>query len=186
MEHYAAIKERLVPASAGRHAVDRRRRRLLSRRSPTASTAPASRSCAISVRRPLRDGIYVDGDADHASGRRQGATRSRELDGIGSLRGATMRRTRPARSPRRWRSASIAEANPAGPACRFPALRIAWKRSAARATCCSSTIPRRPMPMPPRGRWRVSPTSSGSPAASRKTAASRRSRNSSRASARPI
>ena len=50
----------------------------------------------------------------------------------------------------------------------FPALRTAWSRSAAWATCSSSTIPRRPTPTPPPRRWRASPIFSGSPAASRR------------------
>ena len=185
MEHYAAIKERLV-AESSRAA-----------RPSSASTTTMPRAIAdrieragkdvvrVSVAAPLRDGILRRWQPHHARRRRQGRrpwrARGHRLAARRAqcaerrLRHRRLRRARP-RSDRRSRTASPAS----------PALRTAWSRSAARAMCCSSTIPRRPTPMPRPRRWRASTTSSGSPAASRRPAASQLCANSSRASARPI
>src|SRR6266849_6717169 len=118
----------------------------------------------VSVRRPLPYGIYVEGEEImQAAG---GTARPLALlGGIGSLRGVH---------------------NAQNAACATAAARIAWKRSAARAAFCSSTIRRPPTRTPRRARSPVSATFSGSPAASRRPGASSRSPNSSRASAKPI
>ncbi len=166
---------------------------VIARRRPTGAQAIADRLAARrQARRPRlrRGGRSPTASMPTAASivaRRATAPRrgSPILAGIGSLRGAhnaqnaaaavavvPRARPRPTRDRRR--------------ACRaFPACRTAWKRSAGAAACSSSTIPRRPTPMPRRRRWRASTASTGSPAAGRRRAASRRSTDSSRASPRP-
>ena len=186
LAHYAAVKERLVAGvQADGTAVigvddDWCARRRRPHRRDGQATSSASRCAGV-----CRDGIYVDGERDLSAPAAATTRPIADLGGIGSLRGRTMRRTPPARPRPRSRSASTPRRSRTGCA-RFPVSRTAWSRSAARARCCSSTIPRRPTRIPRRRRWPASTTSSGSPAASRRPAASPRSQNSSRASARPI
>ena len=68
----------------------------------------------VSVRRPLPDGIYVEDDADHARRRRHGASRSRTLGGIGSLRGVHNAQNAACAAARRSRSASTPQQIQAG------------------------------------------------------------------------
>ncbi len=186
LRDYAAIKERLVAGVPGGRHRDRRGRRQLvpGRRRPHRACrqagdaglgAPAARRTG-SMWRPNRSCRLP------AAAR----ARSRILGGIGSLRGlhnaqnaacaaARGACARPVAGDHSGRIAIVS--GPGAPA---------WNRSGARVACCSSTIPRRRMPIRPRRRWPVSPISSGSPAAGRRPAASPRLQASSRASARPI
>ena len=187
MENYAAIKERL-PAQrrAGRHGGDRRRRRLDARRRRAASRAPARTSCASRCVAPLRDGYLRR--RQRASCARSGgkAQPVAQLAGIGSLRGAHNAQNAACAIAACARARPRPAGDPEGPALvSRPRPPHGADRPQGHA-CCSSTIPRRPMPIPPRRRWRASTTFSGSPAASRRPAASPRSPSSSRASARPI
>ena len=69
----------------------------------------------------------------------------------------------------------LGRGDPAGACCRFPASRTAWSRSTRQgAECCSSTIRRRPMRMPPRARSRASRIFSGLRAVGPRPAVSRR------------
>ena len=167
LEHYAAVKERLVagvqPQGTAIVGVDDGWCRNIADRIEQAG----KRVVRVSVKNPLADGIYVERETivRAAGGARSEIAR---IGGIGSLRGlhnaqnaacavglrAGARRQR----PRCCRTACAV----------FPASRTAWSRSAAAATCCSSTTPRAPMRTPRRMRCRPSPTSSGSPAASRR------------------
>ena len=88
-----------------------------------------------------------------------------------AARRCTIGRTRRSPGARRRRSASTA-ASSSRRWRAFRASRTAWRSSAGAATCSSSTIPRRPMPTPRRGRSRPSIRSTGSPAARRRRAAS--------------
>ena len=176
MENYAAVKERLLAqvqkdgtAVVG---VDDRWTR---DRPPTASSAPARQSCAVSVGKVLlARGVFARwrASATRQAARRTPVARARRHRARCAAR--TMGRTRPARDRRlRLRSASncAAIAERARDVSRPRASHGGGRPQ--RATCCSSTIPRRPTPMPRPRRWRASAIFSGSPAASRRPAASR-------------
>ena len=137
----------------------------------------------ISVRRPLSDGFYIEGDrVMQATG---GTARAVvQIGGIGSLRGAHNARMRRAPPRRRLRSASPPSRFRKG-SCRFPASRTVWNRSPAWAARCSSMTRKPPTRMRLRARLQVSPTSSGSRAERQRPAASPRLRAIFRASARP-
>ena len=153
------IKARLLhQAAAGRPGRDRRRRSHYASAIFTqlsASAAPAA--WPVSVGKVLGRGIFVvDGALYDAQGGR--ATQGRW----------TWRRAAHLPGAHNWQNAALAYAatKPFVKRCRapspppspaFPAWRIAWKMSAASARCASSTIPRRPMPTPRRGRWPVYP-----------------------------
>ena len=185
LEHYAAVKERLVagvqPQGTAIVGVDDGWCRDIADRIEQAG----KRVVRVSVKNPLPDGIYVERETicarlrrraqrDRADRRHRLAARPAQCAERGLRRGLRAgARRRPATS---CRTACAA----------FRAWRTAWSRSAAAATCCSSTIPRAPMRTRPRMRCRPSPTFSGSPAASRSSAASPASPNIFRASARPI
>ncbi len=171
LEHYAAVKERLV---AG---VQKQGTAIVgvddgwSRNTADRIERAGRRVVRVSVKNPLPDGVYVEREIIW---RAAGGARSEiaRIGGIGSLRGRTTRRMPPALRPARWRSVSRPKSCKAACAV-FPVWRIAWSRSAAAAMCCSSTIPRAPMRMRRRMRCPLSPIFSGSPAASRSSAASR-------------
>ena len=171
LAHYAAVKERLVasvqPQGTPIIGVDDNWCRAVADRIEQAG----KNVVRVSVKHPLADGIYAERDTDRARRRRR-AQRDRAAR---RHRLAARPAQRAERGLRRGRSARAGRQR--GDVCRracaaFRALRTAWSRSAAAATCCSSTTPRAPMPMPPRARCRPSATSSGSPAASRRPAAS--------------
>ena len=185
LEHYAAVKERLVAGvqSQGTAIIGvddiwcRASRRPDRAGRKTRGARLREKSAA---RRPLCR------SRDDLARLRRRAQRGRARSAA-SVRCAacTMRRMRLALRPARSRSASPAMC------CRracavFRALRTGWSRSAAAIMCCSSTTPRAPMRMRPRMRCRPLPIFSGSRAANRKPAASRASPNISRASAKPI
>ena len=169
MQHYAAIKERLVAGS------------------DTAIIGVDDVYCAqiadrleragkdvirISKRLPLPDGYFADGtDLMEASTAATAASASSKASA--RCAASTMRRMRSPPSRPASRSGSTSARSSRGWRA-FPGSRTAWSRSAARATCCSSTIPRRPMPMPRRRRCRASRASTGSPAACPRKAASSR------------
>ena len=153
LEHYAAVKARLVagvqPQGTSIVGVDDGWCRNIADRLDQAG----KRVVRISVKNPLPDGVYVERETIvQASG---GARREiARLGGIGSLRGL-----------HNAQNAACAVGLRAGDghldryvcktACAvFRASRTAWSRSAAAATCCSSTTPRAPMPMRPRMRCR--------------------------------
>ena len=96
------------------------------------------------------------------------------LEGIGSLRGQHNAQNALAAVAACLQGRARPRRDPVGAGELSRAWRIAWSRSAARATCCSSTIPRRPTPMPRRRRCRASRASTGSPAGCRRKAASSR------------
>ena len=173
MEHYAAVKERLVAgvprdgtaivgvddewcrddrrsARAGRQA--RRAGFRCGRSCPTESMSTASGIMRAHRRRLRRDRRA----RRHRLAARAAQCAERRLrrGGGAGARPRRRRRSRPGFA-------------------RFPGLRIAWKRSAAAARCSSSMIPKPPMPIPRRRRSPASATFSGSPAASRRPAASR-------------
>ena len=167
LEHYAAVKERLVagvqPQGTSIVGVDDGWCRNIADRLDQAG----KRVVRISVKNPLPDGIYVERETIVQRLRRR-APRNRAA-----------RRHRLAARPAQRAERGLRLGLRAGDGhrdrhvCRtacaaFPVWRTAWSRSAAAATCCSSTTPRAPMRMRPRMRCRPSPTSSGSPAASRK------------------
>ena len=172
LEHYAAVKERLVagvqPQGTSIVGVDDGWCRNIADRLDQAG----KRVVRISVKNPLPDGIYVERETIVQRLRRR-APRNRAARRHRLAARPAQRAERGLRlglragdghlRPTRCRTACAA----------FRASRTAWSRSAAAATCCSSTTPRAPMRMRPRMRCRPSPKSSGSPAASRKPAASR-------------
>ena len=125
----------------------------------------------ISVKNPLADGIYVERETivRAAGGARSEVAR---LGGIGSLRGLHNAQNAACAVGLRAGDGRLRPMSCKTACAAFPAWRTAWSRSAAAATCCSSTTPRAPMPMPRRMRCRPLPISSGSPAASRRPAAS--------------
>ena len=170
LEHYAAVKERLV---AG---VQKQGTAIVgvddgwSRNTADRIEQAGRRVVRISVKNPLPDGVYVERETiwRAAGGAR---TRSRGSAASDPCAACTMRRMRPALRLARWRW--VSQPKPCKTACAaFPASPIAWSRSAAAATCCSSTTPRAPMPMRRRMRCRPLPIFSGLPAASRSSAAS--------------
>ncbi len=210
MENYAAIKERLVARaeyalinfadepsraifqqalrrarsrSSRRHERFRRARTMAARCVPSSvscaaaiggrsTTSPASPPCAASTMPTMR---WPRSSRRANSWRRGFATaRPRRSPVSRSLyRGAWPNFGERASSRRRFAP--------------FPACRIAWKRSAAPGAPCSSTIPRRRMPIPPRRRSPPFPAaSSGSSAARRRRAASNPCVPSSAVSRRPI
>ena len=122
----------------------------------------------VSVRRPLSDGLYVEGDqVMRAAG---GTARAVvQIGGIGSLRGAHNAQNAACATARRARARPVGRGDPerARVVSRPRAPHGAGRR--ARATCCSSTTPRRPMRTRRRARLRASPTFSGSRAARPKT-----------------
>ena len=182
MQHYASIKERLVAGSeTAIVGVDDVYCAQIADRLERAG----KQVIRISKRLPLTDGYFADGT---------------------DLMEASRRPLQPHRLPRRHRLAAR-PAQCAERACRGRGLpegrararrdpvragelsrawRIAWSRSAARTTCCSSTIPRRPMPTRPHRRCRAFRASTGSPAGCPRKAASSRCAATSRASPRPI
>ena len=166
LEHYAAVKARLVagvqPQGTSIVGVDDGWCRNIADRLDQAG----KRVVRISVKNPLPDGSMSSAKplfappAAHAAKSQSSAASAR-------CAACTMRRTRPAPRPARWRW--VSPPTSCKTACAvFRGWRTAWSRSAAAATCCSSTTPRAPMPMQPRMRCRHSLTSSGSPAESRR------------------
>ena len=172
MDHYAAVKERLVagvpPQGTAIVGVDDEWCRAVAER----LHGQGKRVVRISVRNALSDGLYVEEQPDHARVRRRRRADRRASAASARCAGCTTRRTPPAPRPPRWRSVSSRRRSRPGCA-RFPGSRTAWRKSAAAAPSCSSTIPRRPTPIPRRRRSPASTTFSGSPAASRRPAASR-------------
>ena len=171
MQHYAAIKERLVAGS------------------DTAIIGVDDIYCAQIADRLERAGKHGRPHLQAPAADRRLFRRRHRPDG-----GRATARYEPHRLPRRHRLAArpaqCAERarrrrrlpdgrarprrDPVRAAKAFRASRTAWSRSAARAACCSSTIPRRPMPMPRRRRCRAFRASTGSPAACPRKAASSR------------
>ena len=167
LENYAAIKERLV-AQAGTAVIgvdDDWTRAAAERIAQAGKTVER-----VSVLGALRDGYYAEGSRIMRADARQGAAggRSRRHRLVARRAQCAERGVRDRRLSAR--SGSLFRRSKRGSR-HFPALRIACSRSAAKATCCSSTIRKRPMRIPPPRRWRASATSSGSPAASRRPAA---------------
>ncbi len=125
----------------------------------------------ISVKNPLPDGIYVERETIW---RASGGARSEiaRIGGIGSLRGLHNAQNAAVRVGLRAGARRQHRSPAKRPCAAFPVWRTAWSRSAAAATCCSSTTPRAPTPTRRRMRCRPLPIFSGSPAASRSSAAS--------------
>ena len=168
MEHYAAIKERLVAARRSRRRRRRRRVRAAPSRAPRRRRQPAAPHLD---RAAARDGVFADGASlvSRRCRRPGGLRRSRRH------RLAARHAQRPERGGRGRRrgSPSASPARRSAPASRaFRACRIAWRRSAGADARSSSTIRRRRTPIRPRRRWPPSSASSGSSAARRRRAAS--------------
>ena len=182
LQHYAAVKERLVagvPADGTAIVgVDDEWCAAAADRMQQAG----KRLLRVSVQRALPDGLYLDGETimQAAGGSARPVAR---IGNIGSLRGVHNAQNAACAAGTALAGSRSMPSSRASS--RFPASRTAWSRSGARAASCSSTIPRPPMPIPPRRRWPASPTFSGSRGASRRPAASPRSRAFFRASARP-
>ena len=185
LANYAAVKERLVagvpPSGTAIVGVDDNWCQAVADR----LEQRGRRVVRVSVRQPLAHGLYVEGRPDHAGDRRHRARdRAHRRHRFVARRAQCAERG--VRDRRGARARLVAIRDPAGLALvsRPRAPHGAGRR--ARATCCSSTIPRRPMRTRRRARSQASPTFSGSPAARRRPAASRASPDISRASARPI
>ena len=185
MEHYAAVKERLV-AGVPRDGTaivgvdDEWCRKIADRLAAVRQTRGAGFGAAHIEQRALRRGR-----AHHA--RRRGWPSSDSPNSAASVRcaGGTMRRTPLA--PRRRRSRSASNRRRSRRACaHFRGCRIGWRKSAGAVPFSSSTIPRPPTPIRRRRRSLALTTFSGSPAANRRPAASKACGHFSRASARPI
>ena len=121
---------------------------------------PAATSMRVSVKRALpRRAIYRRRHPDrlerHDGPRREPIARPRRHRL--AARAVTTRRMRPVRPARRPGARRRPDEIAARPDDLSRPRRIAWRRSAAWATCCSSTIPRPPMPTPRRRRWPASP-----------------------------
>ncbi len=170
MQHYASIKERLVAGSdTAIIGVDDIYCAQIADRLERAGKDVVR----ISKRLPLTDGYFADGTNLMEAEARPLRAASASSKASARCAGSTMRRTRWRPSPPASRSASSsARSSPGSKASR--ASPTAWSRSAARATCCSSTIPRRPTPTRRRRRCRASRASTGSPAACPRKAASSR------------
>ena len=151
IENYAAIKERLVAGvEAGGTAVigvDDEFCAAIADRIERAG----KRVVRVSVERKLRDGIYRDGDVSVDRRRRSRRVARSISPGLEVCAACIMRRTRRRLMPRCERSGWGTTKSRRGFGV-FPALRTAWKKSAARAACCSSTTRKRPTRTPPRGR----------------------------------
>ena len=155
LENYAAVKARLVagvqPQGTSIVGVDDGWCRSIADRLDQSG----KRVVRISVKNPLPDGIYVEARS-HRPGIRRRAPRDRKT-----------RRHRFAARPAQRAECGLCGGLCAGDRYRpprrcnmacaaFPVWRTAWSRSAAAATCCSSTTSRVPTPMPPRMRCRHS------------------------------
>ena len=170
LEHYAAVKERLVAGVQTQGTAIVGVDDGWSRNTADRIEQAGKRVVRVSVKNPLPDGVYVEHEIIW---RASGGARSEiaRIGGIGSLRG--LHNAQNAACAAACALALGVSAKSCRTACAaFPGSRTAWSRSAAAATCCSSTTPRAPMRTRPRMRCRPSPTSSGSPAASRSSAAS--------------
>jgi hypothetical protein len=113
------------------------------------------------MRRPLSDGIFLEGERIVFA---QGGANlfSTPLTGISSLRG-THNAQNAACAFAAAHALGISYEQIAAALKTFPGLAHRMEEVGARAQYSSSTIPRRRMPTPPRGRSRVSPRFSGSP-----------------------
>ena len=159
MEHYAAIKERLVAGATRRH---RGRRQLVpaDRRPPRARRQAVVR---ISARLPLTDGYFADGtDLIVAE---DGALQSASASSTASARCAasTMRRTRGRRRRLPRSGSSSARSSRARKLSR--ACRTAWRRSAARPRALRQRLQGDQCRRRGTRRCRASRASTGSPAA---------------------
>ena len=186
MEHYAAVKERLVAGvpRGGTAIVGVDDDWCRGDRRPARPVRQAS-WCAISVRQHIERRNLCRRTSGSCAPR-PGRVPIAELGGIGSLRGLHNAQNAAC-------AAAAALALGLEPAAiqaglrSFPGPGASHGRGRpARRACSSSTIPRPPMPIRPPRRWPASATFSGSPAASRRPAASNRCARSFRASARPI
>ncbi len=166
MAHYAKVKERLVagvqPNGTAVIGVDDDLCQAIADRVEQAGR----RVVRISVKRPLADGLYAEGE------RLVEASTAAKIDiarlgGIGSLRG-THNAQNAACASAAARALGLAPDVIQKGLRSFPGLAHRMEQSAAGTMCCSSTIPRAPMPMRRRGRCRPSMTSTGSRAASRR------------------
>ena len=169
MDHYAAVKERLVAGVPdGRYRDHRCRRRVVPEDCGRGSRNRANASCRFRCGGQLSRRNFRRQQADHARGRRQRHANRRHSAASARCADCITHRTPPAPPPQHSRSASMPPRS--RPGCAHSRdSRTAWKKSAAAALSCSSTIPRPPTPILRRRRWPVSTTFSGSPAARPKT-----------------
>ena len=169
LEHYAAVKERLVAGvQVARHGHRRRRRHLVpgERRSARAGRAHVVR---ISVKNPVPDGIYVDHETIW---RASGAARTEvaKIGGIGSLRGLHNAQNAACAS------AAALALGVAGDVLQkglrsFRGLAHRMEQVGRRDHVLFVTTPRAPTRTPPRMRCRRLRIFSGSPGESRRPAA---------------
>ena len=153
MQHYAAIKERLVAEADDRRSSASTTAICAGDRRPCSSRR-ARMSCRIShAACRWRDGVFsptalmlMRADAGRVDARSPTSTASGRCAAQHNAQNA---------------AAAVAacllvglerERDPVAGLTAFPACRTAWSRSAAAAACSSSTIPRRPTPMRPRRR----------------------------------
>ena len=144
MEHYAAVKERLVAGvQAGGTAVIGVDDDWCAAAAERVAAAGKTVVAHFGAQARCADGIYAEnGEIIRAIG---GKTQSiARLDGIGSLRGVHNAQNAACAAAAVLALGLDAAAIQQGPAIVSRAWRIAWSRSAARARCCSSTTPRRP------------------------------------------
>lgn len=181
MQHYADVKERLVAGSdVAIVGIDDSHSALIADRVERAGVTVVR----ISRRNVVASGIYAEGTKlVQAAG---GAMLPLPIS-TASRRCAV---TTTLRTPQPPSPPALPSAFPrprSAPALlRFPVSNTVCSLSADAAAWFSSTIPRRPMPMPRRPRFRAMIASTGLPAACRNQAASQHSRPISRASPRPI
>ena len=142
MANYASVKERLVAGVQQQGTaivgVDDDWCRAIAAR----LDGHGHRVLRVSVREKLADGIYVEGQRIF----RRGAVISPTSAASARCAGCTMLRM-PLVPPRR-RTVSVWDRRRSRTVCaRFPGSPTAWRKSAAAAKFCSSTIPRPPMPI---------------------------------------